>query len=108
MAKRKSGEEKEEVVAAQVVVKEPEPADEPEAELPYTVGAWHGHAQFACKLCPWDTLEGEAAYWEHWRAQHAPPAPPKPLVQAYDAGGRPIEVGGEGGQIPPLQILTGR
>ena len=76
-----------EMPGAPVVVEEAQP----EAEMPFSIGEWHGHARFACNLCPWDTLEGEAAFWEHWQARHAPPAPPAPMIQVYDAGGRPVE-----------------
>lgn len=63
---------------------------EEQPELPYTVGKWQGYTQWQCRLCPWDTLEGEEAIWEHIQARHAPPPAP-PLVQAYSAGGHPIE-----------------
>lgn len=64
---------------------------EPEPWLPYRLGQWGGLTQWACRLCPWDTLEGEAAMMEHLAARHAPPAPPPALIQVYDAGGRPVE-----------------
>jgi hypothetical protein len=53
--------------------KSPPPAE----EKPYTVGSWRGLTQYQCKLCPWDTLEGEEAMLEHLRTAHAPPPEPK-------------------------------
>lgn len=56
-------------------------------ELPYTVGWWKGFRQWRCKLCPWDTLESEAAMLEHIAAVHKPP--PSPILIA-DKRGRVI------------------
>lgn len=53
--------------------KSPSPAE----ERPYTVGSWRGFPQHQCKLCPWDTLEGEAKMLEHLASAHAPPPEPK-------------------------------
>jgi len=66
------------------------PKKEPE-EKPYTLGKWRGHTQWKCRFCPWDTLVGEAAMLEHWATRHRP-QPERRLIQAYDAGGRPIDV----------------
>lgn len=48
-----------------------------EVEL-FTLGRWGEFQQWKCTKCPWDTLEGEEVFMEHWRATHAPaPEPPK-------------------------------
>lgn len=47
-----------------------------EAELPYVLGKWGGHVQYQCRLCPWDCLDEEGRYWEHWENVHKP----KPLI----------------------------
>lgn len=65
---------------------------EPPIELPYIEGLWSGLPQWRCRLCPWDTLEGEDVMWEHIAARHGAAEPVAPrLVQAYDARGNPIE-----------------
>lgn len=63
-------------------------------EEPFEVGEWNGHVQWRCRLCPWDTLKGEAAMREHLAARHAPKVeqPVKRLIQAYDARGNPIDI----------------
>lgn len=48
-----------------------ENAPEPENQL-FTVGAWHALPQWRCNLCPWDTLDGEAAMLAHLAERHAP------------------------------------
>ncbi len=65
---------------------------EPE-ELPFVLGKWQDLDQWRCKLCPFDTLEGEDAYWLHFARQHAaaPEPEPAPEVQQYDRFGNPIE-----------------
>jgi hypothetical protein len=70
---------------------EPEPETESEAEpdKPYTMGEWNGKPQWKCKLCPWDTLEGEAAMLEHLATRHKPPAPRVSILVA-DKHGNPI------------------
>lgn len=69
----------------------------PEAEASqedpiFTMGSWKGLPQWRCVLCPWDTLDGEAAMLAHYQANHAPPPPPPApvLIQAYDRFGNPI------------------
>lgn len=69
--------------------KSPEKPPAPAEEKPYTVGKWGGFTQWKCKLCPWDTLEGEAAMLEHLASAHAPPPKPKsPIVIANKSGGQ--------------------
>jgi hypothetical protein len=47
-----------------------------EPEQTFTLGQWGGIPQWRCTLCPWDTLDGEDAFWEHFAARHATPTPP--------------------------------
>lgn len=63
-----------------------------EGETRWDVGEWRGYERWACRLCPFDTLDGEGAMVAHWMACHAPPspAPPSAVVQVYTAGGRPV------------------
>lgn len=61
----------------------------PAEEAPYTVGSWRGFTQHQCKLCAWDTLEGEAAMLEHLASAHAPPPIKSPILIA-DKSGRQI------------------
>jgi hypothetical protein len=84
---------------------EPEPEPEPESEAqvepelesesaapavdddaPYTTGEWGGMTQWKCKLCPWDTLKGEAAMLEHIATKHKPPAPKLSILVADKYG----------------------
>ena len=64
-----------------------------EEELPFELGKWQSFDQWRCKLCPYDTLEGEDAYWLHYARAHAaaPEPEPAPAVQQYDRFGNPIE-----------------
>lgn len=62
----------------------------PAEERSYTVGSWRGFTQYQCKLCPWDTLEGEAAMLEHLRSAHAPAPEPKSPILIADKSGRQI------------------
>ncbi|MBK8211569.1 MAG: hypothetical protein IPK78_18090 [Rhodospirillales bacterium] len=76
-----------EVTAAEVeAVAEVKPAK------PWTETTWGTHARWACRLCPFDTLDGEEAMAEHYLVEHAPPpAPaPAPVVQVYDRFGNPV------------------
>lgn len=58
----------------------------------WTVGRWQTFKRWACALCTFDTLDGEAAMLAHYLAVHAPPPPPPPppVVQVYDRYGRPV------------------
>lgn len=56
---------------------------------PYAMGEWNGKPQWRCKLCPWDTLEGEAAMLDHMATRHKPPAPRVSILVA-DARGNPV------------------
>jgi hypothetical protein len=60
------------------------------AEQPFEIGAWKGHTQWRCKLCPWDTLDGEEAMLAHVATCHTPQAP-RPTVLVADRRGRPVE-----------------
>ena len=64
-------------------------AAEPE---PWTVAAWGEFPQWRCTLCPFDTLDGEAAMRAHYAAVHAPPPPaaPAPTVLRADRFGNPV------------------
>lgn len=58
---------------------------------PFRRGMWGAYPQWACRLCKWDTLNGEDAFWEHYLARHVTPvAPEQPVVQVYDRFGRPV------------------
>lgn len=59
---------------------------------PWTVGAWGGLPQWRCTLCPFDTLDGEAAMRVHYADVHAPPPPaaPAPTVLRADRFGNPV------------------
>jgi hypothetical protein len=61
-------------------------------DLPYTLGKWRGLTQYRCKFCAWDTVKGEGAMLAHFEERHRPRPAPR-LIQAYDARGRPIEIG---------------
>lgn len=63
------------------------PEEAPKEKQLYTMGTWRGMRQWKCKLCPWDTLEGEAKMLEHIASAHKPP--PSPILIA-DKGGRQI------------------
>jgi hypothetical protein len=39
----------------------------------FEVGKWKGLQQWRCKLCQWDTLDGEAVMVEHIVSTHFPP-----------------------------------
>ena len=69
-------------------------AQEPAADArPWTVGSWNGLPQHLCRLCPFDTLEGEAVIRAHYRERHGspPPEPPRRVVsQILDRWGEPI------------------
>lgn len=69
-------------------------AVEEEATAPahWTETVWGTMARWACAYCPFDSLDGEAAMAEHYRAEHAPPPPPAPVVaiQVYDRWGNPV------------------
>ena len=63
-----------------------------EEAVPWTELTWHGLPMLRCTLCPWDTLDGEAAMIAHIAARHGvrEAAPRRqPLVQAYDVWGNP-------------------
>jgi len=36
----------------------------------WTEGTWKGNPRWQCALCPWDTLDGEAAMQAHFEAAH--------------------------------------
>jgi hypothetical protein len=63
--------------------------------LLYTLGQWRGMTTWQCAFCPWDTLEGESAFYEHYRSQHAQPAepdePPPPTIPVADRWGNEIK-----------------
>lgn len=57
---------------------------------PFTLGKWQNFNQWRCKLCPFDTLEGEDQYWLHYAQAHGPKPQPAPIIQIYDRAGRPV------------------
>jgi hypothetical protein len=81
---------KEEEGALPEAVFPPEEEKAPAEEKPYTVDQWGGFTQWQCKLCPWDTLEGEAAMLEHLASAHAPPPKPKSPILIADKSGRQV------------------
>jgi len=69
--------------------KKPEPQ---QPDLPYEAGTWNKLPRWQCKLCSWDTLEGEAAMLQHIMERHAPAPERVPLkVPLYDRYGNLIE-----------------
>lgn len=80
---RKTEQEVEGVAVAAEPVAEPEPA-----QTPYELLSWNGMPMWRCRLCPWDTLEGEAAFYEHLQAEHVVHEPPPMVViSVYDRYG---------------------
>lgn len=55
----------------------------------YELGSWAGLAQWRCRLCPWDTLDGESAMLAHLASRHAPGKAQPGLIQTYDRWGNP-------------------
>lgn len=53
----------------------PEPALAETKPQPFDLGQWGGHPQWRCRLCPFDTLDGEEEYWRHYYQVHAQPGP---------------------------------
>ena len=48
-----------------------DPAGEPAAERPYTIGSWHGRPNYQCCFCPFASLSaGELL--AHVRGRHGP------------------------------------
>lgn len=35
-------------------------------------GNWRGRAQYRCRICGWDTIEGRDAFIAHFRDAHPP------------------------------------
>lgn len=62
-------------------------------DLPFTLGKWQDFPQWGCKLCPFDTLKSEDAYWEHFAQAHATAPEPEHAqeVQQFDRFGNPID-----------------
>lgn len=53
---------------------------EEEGEV-FELGRWGEFPQWRCRECAWDTLEGEEAFMEHYRAVHLPaPEAPRPSI----------------------------
>lgn len=46
----------------------------------YDEQQWKGLGRFACRLCPFDTLDGEAAVLDHLRRTHFRPPPRPPAI----------------------------
>lgn len=52
----------------------------PPAPSQWAEGTWNGTPMLTCRLCQWDTLEGQAAADEHVRT--CPRCAPRPTVPA--------------------------
>jgi hypothetical protein len=59
-------------------------------ELPFELGKWQNFEQWRCKLCPFDTLEGEDEFWLHYAQAHEPKPQSAPIIQIYGRSGRPV------------------
>lgn len=65
--------------------------DPVEPEPLWETSEWGVLPQWRCVLCPFDTLEGEAAMLEHWLNVHTHPAlvVTPSVIQVYDHRGNP-------------------
>lgn len=52
----------------------------------YILGKWGGHVQYQCLDCPWDCLDDEALYQEHWNVAHKPPEVKSTILVADKSG----------------------
>jgi len=68
----------------------PKIKSEPKTDLPWTLGQWGGFTQWCCKLCPFDTLDGEEIMCRHILERHAPPPGQEPLIPIYNIYGNRI------------------
>jgi len=64
------------------------PEGEGEEKVLYEVGEWKGMTQWRCKLCAWDTLDGEEAILTHLVAKHFPPEKRRSGILVADKYGR--------------------
>lgn len=55
------------------------------SDQPYDIGQWKGIPQHRCKLCPFDTLDGEGAFWIHYAEAHTQPSPETPTSTIFIA-----------------------
>ena len=81
---RKTEHDEQEVVAVTA-----EPVAEPKApETRYTLLTWGVHPMWRCTVCPWDTVESEAAMLEHYQREHVAAVPlPAVHIPVYDRWG---------------------
>jgi hypothetical protein len=57
-------------------------SDQPQDEPKFQLLMWHDLPLWQCAQCPFDTLDGEEAFMQHWEKMHGPaPAPviPEPI-----------------------------
>ncbi len=63
-------------------------------EQPYTTGTWNGLTVWRCRLCSWDTLDGEEVMLAHIAERHYPrPVSIDSGVLIYGPDGQPITQG---------------
>lgn len=90
MAKKRTELEEPEELVEQVEPEKPEEKAAPVEDLPYELHKWKEFTQWQCKLCPYDTLEGESVFWLHYATVHAPVVP-APVIQIYNVFDNPVK-----------------
>ncbi len=89
MSKKREPEEAEVQPAAETPA--PEEADVSAKPEHYDVGTWNGLPHYACRYCPFDSLDEEDIR-THYIERHGPPPPPTapPVPKLYDRFNNPL------------------